>query len=91
MIEVIYKYELSVGDQIVAILEGAEILTAQMQGQYLCLWAKVRRGAHPVPTRILVCGTGCDLPAGNWSYVATVQAPPFVWHVFKQETAKESV
>lgn len=39
----IWKFELKVGDkQTVEMPEGAEILTAQFQGDTLCLWALVR-------------------------------------------------
>lgn len=85
MSEIIYKYPLEVIDeQMVAMPEGARILSAQWQGRGLVAWAVVDPLAKPVQRRVRVVGTGNPMPEFDGSYVSTVQEPgrPFVWHVF---------
>lgn len=83
----IFKYELKVTDeQEVSLPIGAEILTAQYQGNQLCIWAMVNDTAeYKRPTVIRIYGTGHKIPETNLEYIATVQdAGLFVWHIFKQ-------
>jgi hypothetical protein len=62
---------------------GAQILTAQPQGGTLMIWAIVDTDAPKVKRQVHVIGTGWTSPfPDNVRYVATVQQPPFVWHVF---------
>lgn len=59
MIRTIWKYPLKVTDtQDVMMPEGADILTAQMQGVTLCLWALVNPDAPKQRREIEVLGTG---------------------------------
>lgn len=83
----IWKYPLELGDdQIIAMPDGAQILTVQMQGSKLCLWALVDPEPE-LPQRmrsIEIIGTGNPFVEAPRVYIATVQVPPFVWHVFER-------
>lgn len=84
----IYKYNLELGDdtQSLSLPKGAKILTVQIQGNYLCLWALVDKEAEEYESRtILICDTCHD--AGECTaehYIATVQVGIFVWHIFER-------
>lgn len=80
----VYKYPLKVADsQDVNMPLCAEILCAQMQRDDLCLWAVVDSRAAIGQRRINIVGTGHLYDEGlTGEYVSTVQAGPFVWHVF---------
>lgn len=59
---------------------GAELLTAQLQGDVPMLWAAVDPEA-PRKTRVLtIIGTGREAPEGR--YVGTWQQDGYVWHLF---------
>lgn len=82
----IWKYPLSIRDaQDVSLLEGSEILTVQMQGDVLCLWALASPGTSIKRRRIEIFGTGNPIPEGKRRYIATVQMAggSLVWHVFE--------
>ncbi len=83
----IYKYPLEMVDtQIVAMPEGAQIISVQMQGDTLCLWAIVDIEPElPVTNRqIEIIGTGNLFMQTNRLYIATAQCGPLVWHVFER-------
>ncbi len=84
MSHIIYKYTLEVASlQTLELPAGARLLTAQMQGDALRLWAIVNPD-HPTEGRtILISGTGNPFPEGTVAYIATVQQGPFVWHIFE--------
>lgn len=84
----IYKYPLIATDlQYIDMPNGAVILTVQMQGGAMCLWAQVDLDKAEVVRVIAVYGTGNLMPAEAGQYVGSVQMPPFVWHVYdKGET-----
>lgn len=82
----IYKYPLTLTDtQFVELPLGAEILTAQMQDNQLCLWAMVNTLSEAVKKnrRIEIIGTGNPVPTGNLKYISTVQIGGLVFHVFE--------
>lgn len=85
----IYKYRLEITEtQVVSMPKGAQILTAQMQDGYLCLWALVNTDKKSAMRSIVICGTGNPIPSGEdftqtHRYIATVQEQEFVWHVFE--------
>lgn len=85
--QAIWKFPLTITDaQTVAIPEGAEILTAQMQGGISCLWAIVKDDAPTTDRVIEIFGTGNPMWADmgvSRKYIATVQQGPLVWHVFE--------
>lgn len=81
----IYKYGLSITDQqFIRVPEGAELLTAQFQGQQLQLWAKVDTSKPLERREIAIYGTGNPVPENSGAYIATVQhhGGALVWHVF---------
>jgi len=84
----IYKYPLEVTDtQFVELPLGAEILTVQMQGNQLCLWAMVNALPEAVKKnrRIEIIGTGNPMPTGDLKYISTFQMikGKLIFHVFE--------
>jgi hypothetical protein len=80
----IYKYLLEITDeQTVSMPMGAQVLSAQMQGIQLCIWALVEVGNVNCDRRVKIFGTGNTVKLdGNWKFVDSVQERIFVWHVF---------
>jgi hypothetical protein len=80
----IWKYQIDVDDTVtIDMPQGATVLhIAPSSATGLLLWATVNPDA-PTETRTFhVRGTGH--PLGNvGSHLGTVQAGPFVWHVFE--------
>lgn len=64
--------------------QSAEILTAQMQGDQLCLWALVDPDAKMEKRIILVFGTGHTIDTVG-RYIATFQmgGGALIFHVFE--------
>jgi hypothetical protein len=84
----IYKYPLEVKDtQFVELPLGSEILTVQMQGYNLCLWAAVNNQPNVVKKnrRIEIIGTGNPVPTGDLKYISTFQmiGGELTFHVFE--------
>ena len=84
----IYKYPLEVTDtQFIELPLGAEILTAQMQGNQLCLWAMVNSSPDAIKKnrRIEIIGTGYPVPTGDLKYISTFQIAGggLTFHVFE--------
>lgn len=81
--KVIWKYQLRSGANEVEMPASAKILTAQMQGEQLVLWALVNPKREKVGRFIFVYGTGEPLPVEPGEYVASVQTHggAFIWHV----------
>lgn len=84
----IYKYPLILEDrQVVLMPRAAQILSAQMQGRTLCLWALVDTAQDMKPRQIEILGTGTvsapDKPTEERHFIATVQMGQFVWHLFE--------
>jgi hypothetical protein len=80
----IYKYPIEIADeQTVSMPTGAQVLSAQMQGTQLCIWALVEVGNVNCNRRVRIFGTGNTVKLdGNWKFVDSVQERIFVWHVF---------
>lgn len=89
---VIWKYALELRDEQVLMLpEGGSILTVQMQGEVICLWAVVNPKAREIPVKFMIVGTGNHGPNfEGLAYVGTVQERQFVWHVFVEPRAKKA-
>jgi hypothetical protein len=85
----VWKFPIDPFDTItVEMPQGAEVLTAAMQGDTLCLWALVNPDARLVPHRFAVAGTGHtrhDLD--HATYISTIQmmGGALVLHVFDLE------
>ena len=80
----IYKYPIEITDeQTVSIPIGAQVLSAQMQGTQLCIWAMVDSTNFNCNRRVRIFGTGNPVELdSNWKFVDSVQERIFVWHVF---------
>lgn len=85
----IWKFPLRITDaQTIEMPDGAEILTAQFQGDELCLWVMVD-SEKPKRERVIeIFGTGnpiwVDMGVQR-KFIATAQQPdmPLVWHIFE--------
>lgn len=94
----IYKYPLKITDeQSVDMPTGAKILSVQMQGKTLCLWASVNPENKQSKRTICIVGTGNPFDEDRnvrlgtsegrgvgCVYLGTVQDQGFVWHVFEK-------
>jgi hypothetical protein len=80
----IYKYLLEITDeQTVSMPIGAQVLSAQMQGTQLCIWALVYPDNFNCDRRVRIFGTGNPVTLeGDWKFVDSVQERIFVWHIF---------
>lgn len=82
----VWKFPISiVGRLSVQMPEDAEILSAAMQGETLCLWALVNPKAVAVSRIIHIAGTGHDLEPATRRFIATVHHRGLVWHVFEKK------
>ena len=63
----------------------AKILCVQMQNDVPTLWAEVSSANKTVPRHFLSMGTGWVIEEGaeSMTYIGTVQAGIFVWHVYE--------
>lgn len=89
-VNTIWKFPLKmIDDQFVQMPNGAQILTAQCQGEELCLWALVNPKAEKKPRHIEIFGTGHPVPKSmgvDRRYIGTAQQHNgiLVWHVFER-------
>lgn len=66
---------------------GATILRCALQAENgLCIWALVDPEAPPQERYFKVYGTGHAIRRDDAVYIGTVDAPPFVWHLFELPT-----
>lgn len=84
----IWKFQLSTfGYTMIAMPDGAKILSVQFQGHVLCLWAFIDTENVCRPRTFRVFDTGESIPGDVdvTSWVATVQNPggTLVYHVFE--------
>lgn len=86
----IFKYRLkSPGATTLSMPRGAEVLGVQLQAGDLAVWAMVDPALPPEDRRLVVVGTGHQLPDSmasreRYPYLGTVQASALVWHVFEE-------
>lgn len=70
----VWKFPIDATDrQTVMMPRGAQILSAQVQGEQLCLWALVEPTARKEPREIEVIGTGAPAPDCTRCYIGTAQ------------------
>lgn len=84
----VWKFPLHMTDlQDVPLPEGAQLLSAQMQGVTLCLWALVNPKSPARARTIEIIGTGNPCDDVPRKYISTVQMAGglLVWHVFERE------
>jgi hypothetical protein len=64
--------------------KGAEVLTAQVQGETICVWAGVDPEAPTEPRMFQISGTGTTMHEHQErKYIGTVQRGRYVFHVFE--------
>jgi hypothetical protein len=63
---------------------GAQVVNFETQGEQMCFWAVVDPSARAKPREFTVFGTGWDIEDDRWRYVASLQDPPYVWHLFEK-------
>lgn len=87
----IHKYGIGVRDQMtIEMPVGAEIISIQLQGSNICIWAIVdEEESMTVLRHFKIFGTGHDINSIDaLKYLSTVQEPTdsgaFVWHVFEK-------
>lgn len=83
--ERIWKFTLPIIDRPVKEMPaGARVLSAQMQGGELHVWAicDTAADAKRVRARFAIVGTGNPMPTEQVRFIDTVQDGAFVWHVF---------
>ena len=82
----IWKFKLDASQVSRFMPVGAKVLTAQMQGGVVTLWADVDPDAQQEERHFRVFGTGWNMPREmGYSdvYIGTVQDGDFVWHVYE--------
>jgi hypothetical protein len=84
----IWKFPLTTTDeQVVQMPRNAVILSAQVQGQDICLWAMVNPESPKEGRHIRIVGTGHPFPEGRYcKFIGTVQLEggSLVFHVFEK-------
>jgi len=79
----IYKYQLTLSDNPITMIKGAEILTVKLQNDTPTLWALVDTDEYLQESRLIVIrGTGHTIE-DNAKHITTYMDGPFVWHVFE--------
>lgn len=89
MDKVIWKFKIDICSvQIVAMPQGAQILSAQKQDGDLCLWALCNPDACIKKRIILIYGTGHSVQYPVGKFIDTIQERmgALVWHVFEAKT-----
>jgi hypothetical protein len=90
----IWKYPIPIGDRFALSLPcNASVLCVQMQEMHMevarpCIWVLIPDTGEPHSDRYFrIIGTGQLFEVGDdYRYLGTVQAPPFVWHLFEEKT-----
>lgn len=82
----VFKYQLGPSTTEILMPAGAQLLCVQPQGHDVCLWAKVDPEARNETRRVVIAGTGHELPSyGQLKYINTfmVENGAFVFHAFE--------
>jgi hypothetical protein len=97
MIHEVWKYPVEIIGQFqLAIPQDGQILSCQDQppgsGRFH-LWVRINPAAPKELRTFRVYGTGHRMPfvpsIETLDFVATVQTPPYVWHIFEQLTPEQ--
>lgn len=85
----IYKYPLILQHrQTVKMPLYAKILSVQMQGYQICLWAELDTDDDAGDRTFLIYGTGHEIPEEEEfgrKYIGTIQQERLVWHIFEYD------
>lgn len=93
----IWKFPLTEKECDIEMPMGSNVLTVQVQGDKMCVWANVDPDTDEKETRRFACvGTGRPIPSMALDYIGTVQldnagigdeamvqTPTIVWHIFE--------
>lgn len=80
---VVYKYPLVLtATQHITLPKDAEILSVQQQAGQLVLWAIIEQNNTMVKRQINIIGTGNPFEGCLGTFIGTLQAAIFVWHIF---------
>ena len=83
IMKTIYKYQLTLSDNPISMIKGAEILTVKLQNGTPTLWALVDEDEYLQESRLIVIrGTGHTIE-DNAKHITTYMDDPFVWHAFE--------
>jgi hypothetical protein len=74
----IYKYPLGLYN----LPSGSRILDAQYQYDTIYVWVDISDSSTMESFNFFMVATG-DNPPDIAEYIATVQEPPFVWHIYR--------
>ena len=88
----IYKYKLTITDKQVIDMPLTGLLhSIQFQGDELYAWVEVDTEYLKGKRTFWIVGTGHPLPKveGHLMFRQTIQTPPFVWHIYEEQGAKE--
>lgn len=84
----IYKYPLIIeGEQLIDVPLGAQLLTAQVQHEVVCIWAIIDSNEEQRESRTIdIFGTGHPMSMATRKYLGTVQLceGSLVFHVFER-------
>lgn len=85
----IYKYPITsslnpVSVCTVRIPKNYQILSIQVQCDLICVWALVDTDEPLELKEFLIACTGQPVPENGITYLETVQASIFVWHIFER-------
>lgn len=83
----IWKFPIKITDlQLVPMSKSAQIISAQIQGDVLCLWAIVDTNEVKDQRVIEIYGTGHPMrDQTQRRHIVTVQDGQLVWHVFEAQ------
>ena len=88
----IWKYPVPISETFtLSIPEGAIFVAFQLQGNELgvppdpYLWVEVNSEAPKREFRFFIVGTGHEIPSTAKHHLGTIQAGPFVWHLYCAE------
>lgn len=89
MSRTIWKFPLDFNNPTIYLSPCAKILSAQMQGGTLCVWAEVNPNARQYAEQLHIFGTGHPMPDGGWEgeFISTVHLPDgLVFHIYRTVT-----
>lgn len=79
----IYKYRLANRNyQAIDAPAGFTPLSVQIQDSQFTVWGACESERPYRPLSIYIVGTGQPMPEEHIIYIDTIQAGPYVWHVF---------
>lgn len=92
MTQTIWKYTLEINDhdQCVVMPLSSTVLKTHIKGSDIYLWALVHPEQQQEKRHFRVFGTGHAIPL-TYTYLDTVQSPPFVWHIFEKRTPAQTL